>query len=182
MLRQINNLAHVIGVVRELTIDGLHDRVILAANSDGAHQIVRRQRPNRVERAAPTLFPISEQVVLRGFRQHHEFHVAIALGLLAVSREKICPAREHVAGHVFHVDGDAVRFFIERAKEIFVADLRERALRERLVIAKGVKRVFEIMLAELVVHRFNHRGHRENNDLGIIDRAPDLIDHINSSH
>ena len=51
-------------------------------------------------------------------------------------------------------DGDAVRFVVDRAEEIFVAELRERSLSELLVFAKRSQRVFEIMLAERLSGHF----------------------------
>lgn len=146
MLREINDLADVIGVMSDLTIDSLDDRVVLTANRYGAHQIVRPKRLDCRKDTLPTLFPIRQHLVFGCTRQHLEFHVAIALRLLAVSGKKVSPARQHVARHVLHVDGNAVRLFVGLAKEIFVTGLRKRAFGEFLVIAKGLERVIEIVL------------------------------------
>src|SRR5882724_5271828 len=43
MLRQVNDLADVISIVRQLAINGLNNRVILAADRYGAHQVFRLQ-------------------------------------------------------------------------------------------------------------------------------------------
>src|SRR5690349_22017956 len=60
-LAQQDDLAHVPGVVRELPRDGLDDGVGLAADGDGAHEIVRRQgRKGRLERG-PALGPARHQ-------------------------------------------------------------------------------------------------------------------------
>ncbi len=139
--------------MRELSIDRLNYRVILAANCDRAHQVFGFQWLDGRERARPTFLPIREHVVSRRARQHFKFHVAIEFRLLAVGGQKVGPARDHVPGHVLHVDGDAVRFFIERLEEIFVADLGEGAFSEFLVIAKSFDRVVEIMLGG-IVHDF----------------------------
>ena len=147
MLGQIDDLTYMISVVRKLTIDGLHNRVILSANSNRSHEVCRRKRLDGNERAFPTFLPISHQVFSGRVGQHDEFHVAISFGFFSVRCQKIGPAREHVAGHVFYDDRDAVRFVIDRAEEIFIADLRESPFRELLIIAKSVQRVVQIVLA-----------------------------------
>jgi hypothetical protein len=148
MFGEIDNLADMIRVMRDLTCDCLHRRVILSANRDGAEQVVRRQRLDCVEGALPALLPIGEHIFFRGLRQHDEFDVAIAFRLLAIGSEKIGPARDHVAGHVLHDHRDAVRFVVDRAKEVFVIELCERPLSKLLVFAKRVQHVLEIVLAE----------------------------------
>ena len=65
--------------------------------------------------------------------------------LFAIARQKIRPARNHVAEHVLDDDGDAVRLFIERMEELFVAHLIESLLAHLLVSAKGRERVVQIM-------------------------------------
>lgn len=153
MFREINDLSDMIRVVSHLPVDCLHDGVVLAANCDGAHKVVRAQRFNRVERDLPTLLPISQHFSARRFGQHNKFQVTVAFRFLAVAGQEISPARQHVAGHVLEVNGDAVRLFIDRAKEIFVVDLRKGAFRKLLVTAKSSQRVCEIMLADRL------RGH-----------------------
>jgi len=147
VLREIHDLTDVISIMRQLTIDGLHDRVILFANSNRSHEVCQRKRLDGNERAFPTFLPISEQVFSGRVGQHDEFHVAISFGFLAIRCQKIGPAREHVAGYVFYDDRDAVRFVIDGAEEIFITDLRESPLRELLIIAKSVQRVVQVVLA-----------------------------------
>jgi len=147
MLGQIDDLAYMISIVRKLAINCLHHRVILTTNCNCPHQILRRERLDSSERALPTFLPISQQVFSGRVGQHDEFHVAISFRLLSVRCQKIGPAREHVASHVFYDDRDAVRFVIDRVEEIFIADLRESPFRELLIIAKSVQRVVQIVLA-----------------------------------
>ena len=145
MLREINDLADVISVVRDLPIDGLNHGVILAADPDCAHQVFRLERLDGIKDAFPTLIPVSDHLVFRRPGEHHKFDIAIALRFLAVSGKKIGPAREHVAGQVLHVDGDAVGFFIDVTEKVVIADLLKRAFREFLVVTKGLQRVGEIV-------------------------------------
>jgi hypothetical protein len=62
--------------------------------------------------------------------------VALSVRLLAVAGQEISPARKHIACHVIHINVDAVRFFIDRVKQICLVDLFEGALRKFLIVAK----------------------------------------------
>src|SRR5713226_8260268 len=166
MLSQKNDLADMISIMRELPINRLDYGVILSANPDGPHEIVWLQRSNSIKNPLPTMLPISEQVGSRGARQHLKFHVAVAFGLFAVGRQKVGPARDHIPGHVLYVNGDAVRFFIECAEEVFVADLPKRPFRECFVIAKSFDRVGEIILSRCLF------GHGSFVPSGTIDNSP----------
>src|SRR5258708_38322127 len=99
----------------------------LGANGYRARYIPVAQWLERVEEKLPTALPEFHQLRAR-LRWLFEFGVAVAVGLLAVGGQKIFPARTHVAGHVFHDDGDAIGFFVERGEQSFVGTLRELAL------------------------------------------------------
>jgi len=73
----------------------------------------------RIEEKLPAALPEFHQFS-SSLRRLFEFSVAVAVRLFAVGRQKIFPARTHVAGHVFHDDGDAVGFFVERGEKSFV--------------------------------------------------------------
>src|SRR5262249_35255797 len=75
-----------------------------------------------------------------------------AIGLLPVGRQKVSPARSHVAGHMLHDDGDRVGFRIKDGEQMFVAHLCHGALAQHLVIAKDGERVFNVGRGELVCH------------------------------
>src|SRR5262245_58222945 len=63
---EIDDLSDVIRVMRNLTVDGLHHRVVLAANLNGSHELLRRQRLNRFEDALPAFVPECDHLRLRG--------------------------------------------------------------------------------------------------------------------
>src|SRR5882672_10796841 len=115
----------------------------LGANGYCARYILVAQWLDRVEEKLPAALPEFHQLRAR-LRWLFEFGVAVAVGLFAVAGQKIFPARTHVAGHMFHDDGDAIGFFVKRGEQSFVGTLRKRALDEFLVIAKQLSRVFYI--------------------------------------
>ena len=51
MFGEQNDLAAVVAVVRDLTVDGLHHGVRFAANGDGAHEVGIGERFERGEKA-----------------------------------------------------------------------------------------------------------------------------------
>ena len=56
------------------------------------------------------------------------------------------------------VDGDAVRLFVDGAKEIRIIDLGKGTFRKFLVVAKGSQRILEKVRAHrLLVHTFTLR-------------------------
>src|ERR1700733_13724247 len=57
MLRQKHNLAYVIAVVRELPVDGLHNRAAFAADEGLARNVRVRQWGERREHAVPPRVP-----------------------------------------------------------------------------------------------------------------------------
>ena len=73
----------------------------------------------------------------------NELAVAIACWLLSVGREEIGPARHEISADVLDDDGDAVRFGIDRAKEIIIDDLGERAFSQLPLALEREKRVLE---------------------------------------
>src|SRR5258708_4577266 len=115
----------------------------LGANGYRARRILVAQWLERIEEKLPAALPEFHQFSANLGRLF-EFSVAVAVGLFAVGGEKIFPARTHVAGHVFHDDGDAIGLFVKRGEKSFVGTLRKRALDEFLVIAKQLGGVFYI--------------------------------------
>src|SRR5258708_33028765 len=57
MFGEIDDLSHVVGIMRHLTVNGLHDGVRLAADISCAGEIGVRQRCQRVKRKLPARFP-----------------------------------------------------------------------------------------------------------------------------
>src|SRR5205085_12329105 len=76
----------------------------------------------------------------------------MSVGLLAISRQKIRPARAHVARHVLHDEGDAVRLGVNRAEELLVVQLLNRPVGEPLQSAELPDDVFEVVLCKRVCH------------------------------
>src|SRR6266700_3848513 len=125
MLCQVNDLPHMVRIMRDLPVDGLHDGVRLGADRNISNQVFIAQRRERVEQMLPAAFPHFHQCGAC-FRRILEFRVAIAVRLLSVSRQKIRPARTHVSRQVLHDDGAGIRFRIERGKQSLVRTLRLR--------------------------------------------------------
>src|ERR1700730_4173846 len=106
-----------------------------SANFNSPLEILIRQWPQRREKTVPALFPQLRQR-LSGLRWIQELTVAIAVRLLAIARQELCKSRAHVAGHVFYHHGDGIHLRIEYSKELFVPNLRHRALGKLLVVPK----------------------------------------------
>ena len=152
MFGEENDLADVMGIVSDLAIDGLHDGVGFAANRDGFREVSVGKRFERVKDPFPACVPLFHQLgACRCGR--FEFRVAIAVGLFAVGGKKIAPAGAHVAGHVFHDDGDGIGFGIKRLEELCVGALRHGTFSERFVITENVERIFQIRIGASERHR-----------------------------
>src|SRR6266700_2405690 len=151
MLCQVNDLPHMVRIMRDLPVDGLHDGVRLGANGNLSTQVVIAQRRERVENIFPSALPHFHQCGAC-FRRILEFRVAIAVRLLSVSRQKIRPARAHVSRHVLHDDDDGIRLRIERGKEPLVWALLDRALSEFFVVSENVGGILRIGCRELMCH------------------------------
>src|SRR5437588_9705847 len=76
----------------------------------------------------------------------------MSVGLLAVGRQKIRPARAHVARQVFHDEGDAVLLGVNRAEELLVVQLLNGPVGEPLQSAELRDDVLQVVLCERVSH------------------------------
>src|SRR5689334_1483706 len=103
MFGEHQDLAGVMGVVGDLAVDRLHDRMRLSSYGYGAAQVRIGQRLQRAENDRPSVLPKLEERLARG-RGVHELAVALAVRFFSVRREEIGPSRSHVAGHVLHDD------------------------------------------------------------------------------
>src|SRR5271166_2230542 len=97
VLRQKDDLPDVIRVVRNLAVDGLEHGMRLAANGDGALQVLGMKRIDGLKDHLPILFPRAEHFFALSLGVHDKFAVAMAVGLLAVAGQKISEAGAHVA-------------------------------------------------------------------------------------
>src|SRR5258707_10149818 len=86
---EVHDLSDVIGGVRHRSIESLGHQKRLAANRDGASEIVRRQRPHGAKRRRPAVFPPAEQLFARRALRHFELAVAVAVGFFTVGRQEI---------------------------------------------------------------------------------------------
>jgi len=103
MLRQKNDLADVISVVRQLPIDRLTivcswPRIVIRSG-----KIFRLQRLERAEEARPAAFPKSRTVSLVICGLNHKFHVTVAVCFFAIAGSEIRPARKHVPAVCFMI-------------------------------------------------------------------------------
>src|SRR5215469_7284177 len=116
----------------------------VAANVDGASDIQGLKSVERVKHALPALFPAAHQFLARRLRMQFKLLVAIAIRLLAVAGQKICPARALISADMFDQQSYIERFRIGRIKEIRILQLRQRSLRQTLVSAKIAPNLVQI--------------------------------------
>jgi hypothetical protein len=151
MLRQKNDLAYMVRVMRDLAVDGLHHRMRFVADGYGPAKVRVGEWQQRIEHILPAAFPHFDQFRAR-LRRSFKFGVAVAVRLLAVRVQKIRPSRAHISRNMFHDDGDGIGFGVERLEQCFVRALCHGPLRETLVIAKKIDGVFHVGCGELVCH------------------------------
>ena len=96
------------GIMRNLTVDGRQHRMRFSADVDGAAQIFRFEIANGVKHQLPAIFPPAHDLLARGRRIQLKFLVAVPVWFFSIAGQEIRPARAHVAGHVLHNHGDAV--------------------------------------------------------------------------
>src|SRR5258708_34017061 len=107
MVRQKYDLAYVIGIVFDLTVDRLQDGVLLSANPHAACQVTFGEWINCLKNAVPTRIPPSDNLLRSRGRIKHEFVIAVSVRLFATAQKKVGPARAHVARPMFHDGGSA---------------------------------------------------------------------------
>ena len=61
----VHDLPDVVGVVRELALDGFHDGVRLVSDRDCFHQVVMRKRDQSGKQNLPACLPTGDQVLFR---------------------------------------------------------------------------------------------------------------------
>jgi hypothetical protein len=110
--------------------------VRLVADGDRPAEIRRPERRERREQDLPAGIPARHDGLARIRSAAFELAVAIAIGLLAVGRQKIGPSRAHIARHVLDDEGDAVGVGIQQREELWVFDLRHRLVGLRLQLSQ----------------------------------------------
>src|SRR6266542_4239259 len=145
VFRQQHELPNMVGVVANLQIDRPENRERLAPDPDGPAQVLRRERLDRREEKTPPLVPAMLEALARVARLQHEFGVSMSVLLLAVARQKICPARPHVARQMLDDERDAVGFLVERREEIRRGRLGQGSVRHFLQAAELTDRLPEIL-------------------------------------
>ena len=81
-----------IGRVHQAAVDGLQNRVRLAADRHRPDKIFPARCRDIVENNLKALFPATHQVWARVGRRENKFLVAIAIRLFTVCREEVSPA------------------------------------------------------------------------------------------
>src|SRR5262249_4122065 len=152
MLGQKDDLADVRGVMSQLAIDRLKDGMRLPADRHGSHHVFRPQRFYRSENIFPALLPPLDHFSAFSICVNDEFLIAMTVRLFAVARQKIHPARAHVAGQMFDDDRDAVAFGIERHKELSIVELRHSAVALLLQVSEFGGDVFQVMPRNFLRH------------------------------
>src|SRR6185369_12696099 len=129
-----DDLPDVVARVRHRTLQRVQHGQVLAADDDGAGQIVVRERGQGPEEHVPALFPLRTHLVRRD-RAPRELRFAIAPWLLAVRREEVGEAGPQVAGDVPHDRGHGVPVPRWLANQRFRVELADRLVSEALVAA-----------------------------------------------
>lgn len=149
-LPQKDQLPHVIGVVRELPVDGFGHRMALVADVHRCGKIVGRQRIEGLKQASPAFLPFGQnrrprlQVVLK-------LRLPVPRRLLAIGMQEIGPARQHVPPQVLHDGGHAVAVGMVLPKQLRVADLREALFAEHFVVRELFFCAFQIIVGHALV-------------------------------
>ena len=161
MLRQKNDLPHMIGVVRQLPIDGLQDGVWLAPDRHRAIEVFRLQSLDGLENNRPAFLPPARDFGAGGSDGiQFELLITIAGWLFTVCSQEIGEARAHVATQVLDDDRDGIRLGVESDKHFFIRELRHGSISQALVAAKLALDFVDIVGSKI------DRGHAE------IPRAP----------
>ncbi len=135
VLGEKHDLADVIRIMRELSVDRLDDAVRFATDRDLPRKVIRRQRSDTVEKRLPTALPKAHKA-LACIADHLEFGIAIAVRLLAVSRQKITPTRMQISGDMLYDHRDGIRLGIDLSEKLIVGQLLDRPLRKTFVAAE----------------------------------------------
>lgn len=154
MFREKDNLPDVSRIMQELAVDGLHDGVGLAPDGDSSCEIGGGERFDGGEDGTPAGFPDLDQLPA-GLRRCLELAIAVAVRLLTVRGEEVCPTRLHVAGHVLHEGGDGVGFRVEDTQQVGIGNLFHRSLGLLLVLAEQSQDILQIGSLEFHGYRID---------------------------
>ena len=99
MLGEKQNLADVMGIMRDLAVDGLHHGVRLGANRHRSREVGLRERFERIEDIFPAAFPLFDQFGACGGRSF-KLRVAVAIWFLAIGSKEIEPANAYCPTNV----------------------------------------------------------------------------------
>src|SRR5579883_2381431 len=136
MFRQHDNLTGVIGIMRQLAVHGLHDRVGFTADGDGARKIAFGEWLERTKKAVPTFLPDLHQLLARRGRLH-ELRIAIAVGFFAIAGEEIRKTGSHIPSHVLYDNRDRIHLVVQDAHQLVVPDLLDGSLGELSILAEN---------------------------------------------
>ena len=150
MLREQHDLSDVHRRVRHRSIQRFDDEERFVADVHGAIEVPGCEGLDRAERCGPPRLPARHHLIARRPLGHLEFRIAVAIRLLAVSRQEIREARSQVAGNVLDDNREAVRFGIDGRVQLVVADLRERFFGERFEVPVGPDDVAQIRFPKRV--------------------------------
>ena len=123
-LSQEYDLADMVGVMGELSVDGVDDYQGFVPDGDRFEEVFVLQGAKRVDQAAPALLPKGQQLCF-GAAGRVEFLVSVAAFFFSVGCQEVGPAAKHIAMHVLDDDGDAVAFFGRREIKILFFQLGE---------------------------------------------------------
>jgi hypothetical protein len=127
MLGEQDDLSNVLGDVRQRAVHRRERGHGLAANDDRGGKVIRAKLAERAGKREPAIVPQRHDRGALRIGTDNELAIAIPCWLLAIRREEIGPSRHEVSSDVLHEDGDAVRLGIDRAKEVIIRHLDERA-------------------------------------------------------
>src|SRR5207302_2954832 len=152
MSGQEYDLAGVLGVVRDLAVDGLHHSVRLPAHCHRMHDMLWLERIQGGEDAVPAFFPPLHYFRASGSGAKFKFAIAKTVGLFAIRREEVGETRSHIACEVLDQNRNGIRFRVDRDEEILVIKLRHGALGHALVSTELALDFVEIVGCEISGH------------------------------
>jgi len=106
MLGEEDDLPEVLGVMSDLTVNGLEHCMRLVTNRHDSHDVFGSELVDRAEDTCPPFFPPRHYFCASRCRADLKLAIADTVRFLAVASEKIREARAHVAGNVLDEDRD----------------------------------------------------------------------------
>jgi len=129
----INDLADVVGIVRQLAADGFQHGVAFIANVNDSAEVGFREGVKRREEAGPAFIPAGHDLGAGGW-VGFKFRIALTPFFFAVGGKEVGPTRQHIAPQVFDNHRNAVAFGRGLEQQRLIGQLRHGLFADQLVV------------------------------------------------